>query len=494
MPGIQQSQGGYASFADVASAAGRRASALDRPVVCVQGLGFVGIAVAAAVAAAREPDGSPAFNVVGLDLPTPGGLAKVAAINASHLPLASTDDGLKAALRDSHREGNLVATVDEQVLSLASVTIMSIPLDVDQDGERPRFEFADFEAAIETLGRHMPSGSLIVVETTVPPGTCEKIVAPHLGAALADRGLEPDAIMVAHSPERVTPGEKYFDSVVNASHCYAGHTEEAADACEAFLAKFVNVEAHPLVRLPSTLASETMKVLENSYRAMTIAFVEEWARFAESVGVDLFEVVDAIRLRATHSNMREPGFGVGGYCLTKDPLLAEVAARELFELEGLEFPFSTQAVAVNEAMPLVSLRKLEAALEGGFAGKTVLLMGISYRAGVGDTRRSPSETFVRELESAGAHVICHDPLVTYWPELDREVPAAIPAADSIDAVVFAVRHPPYQRMDFEAWLHSARPVVLDACNLLSETQRDLLSDIGCRLVNIGRATEAWPRS
>ena len=106
---------------------------------------------------------------------------------------------------------------------------------------------------------------------------------------------------------------------------------------------------------------------ENSYRAVTIAFMEEWARFAESVGVDLFSVVDAIRKRPTHSNMRQPGFGVGGYCLTKDPLFATLASRDIFGDER-DFPFCRQAVALNNAMPLVSVDRLERELGSGSAG------------------------------------------------------------------------------------------------------------------------------
>jgi nucleotide sugar dehydrogenase len=486
----------YTSFAGLARALGRVPPRAERPVVCVQGLGFVGMAVAAAAAAARESDGTPSYHVVGLDLPHPSGMAKVEAINDFRLPLITTDEGLRNALSDAQDHGNLLATVDERVLRLASVTVVCIPFDVVNGEDGPTFEFEEFRAAIRTLGELMAPGSLLVVETTVPPGTCEKVVVPELGEALARRGLPEDAIMLAHSPERVTPGEAYLDSVVNASRCYAGHTEPAADACEAFLSKIVNVEAHPLVRLPSTVASETTKVLENSYRAMTIAFVEEWARFAESVGIDLFEVVDAIRMRSTHSNMREPGFGVGGYCLTKDPLLAAIAARELFNLEGIEFPFSTQAVAVNEAMPSVSFARLKDAFDGDLQGKTVLLMGVTYRAGIGDTRRSPSESFVRSLESAGALVSCHDPLLSYWPELDRPVSSAIPSTEGVDAIVFAVRHPSYREVDLHAWLDGGRPVVLDACNLLSGDQRALLEGLGSRVVSIGRGSpsEAWTRS
>src|SRR5439155_14626233 len=144
-----------------------------------------------------------------------------------------------------------------------------------------------------------------------------------------------------------------------------------------FLSCFINVRDYPLTRVGSTTASETGKLLENSYRATTIAFMEEWGRFAEANGIDLFEVIDAIRVRPTHSNMRQPGFGVGGYCLTKDPHFGAISARQLFGRSDLTFPFSTQAISVNAAMPIGTVDRLECLLGGSLRGKTVLLLGVA---------------------------------------------------------------------------------------------------------------------
>jgi UDP-N-acetyl-D-glucosamine dehydrogenase len=478
----------YSSFADFARALGREPAPGDRPVVFVQGLGFVGAAMAAAVADARDAAGDPSFNVVGVELSTPEGLAKVEAINAGRLPVASTDAKLARALAEASARGNLLATTDERAYELASVTVVDVPVDVVHQNGRPQASLESLKTAVRTLGRYMPPGSLVVVETTVPPGTTEKVVAPELANALAERGLPSDAVRLAHSYERVMPGERYFDSVVNFWRCYAGHTPEAADACEAFLSKVINVDSYPLTRLHSTTASETAKVLENSYRATTIALMEEWGRFAEAVGVDLFEVIEAIRIRPTHSNIRQPGFGVGGYCIPKDPLFAEIAARELYALD-MDFPFSTQAVALNRAMPLVSLVKLEALLGDGLAGRTIALMGVSYRPGVGDTRYSPSEAFVRGAQERGAAVIAHDPLVSTWPEVEMSVHNELPSLVGVDAVVFAVPHSVYAGLDLREWLGVARPAVLDASNVLSSAQRSLLRELGCRVASIGRGSD-----
>lgn len=478
----------YTSFSDLSAAVGRKAGVHERPVVCVQGLGFVGSAMAVAIADARRVDGSPCFNVVGVDLPTVEGRTKVEAINAGRLPVAATDRKLADALEAAHARGNLVATTDEQAYALASVTVVDVPLDVLETENGPTVSFDTFRAAIRTLGRIMPAGSLVVVETTVPPGMCDKVVAPELASALAERGLPDEALLIAHSYERVMPGDRYLDSIVNFWRNYAGLSPEAADACEKFLSQVVNVEEYPLTRLHSTTACETAKVLENSYRATTIALMEEWGRFAEAVGVDLFEVISTIRRRPTHSNMRQPGFGVGGYCLTKDPLLGAVSARELFELDGVEFPFSRMAVEINRQMPLVTLDMIDAMLDGGLDGKTLLLFGVSYRQDVADTRYSPSEVFVLGARERGANVICHDPLVTRWAELDMPVTTHIPSPDGVDALVFAVPHREYATLDLRGWLDGSRPVVLDANAVLSDAQRSLLREMGCRVGSIGRGT------
>ena len=279
------------------------------------------------------------------------------------------------------------------------------------------------------------------------------------------------------------PGDGYLDSIVSFWRIYAGHTPAAADACAQFLSKIIDVERYPLRRLQSTTATETAKVLENTYRATTIALMEEWGRFAEAVGVDLFEVISTIRRRPTHSNMRQPGFGVGGYCLTKDPLFAPVAARDLFGL-SLDFPFSEEAVRVNAQMPLVTLDKVDQIL-GGLDGRRLLVLGASYRGGVADTRHSPSAAFLAAAVARGADVVCHDPLVKEW-----EHPVApvneLPDPAGFDAVVFAVIHDEYLAIDLMGWFGDARPLVVDANHVLLDSQLRDAARTGCRVWCIGR--------
>ena len=290
--------------------------------VCIQGLGFVGAAMAVAVASVRDGAGAPVFAVVGIDQPTPAGRERVDILNSGKFPFSTMDEGLAKATAAAKAAGNLRATDDIGTFAEADIIVVDVNLDIDRSGDVPQVNFAPFRQAIRAIGDNIRPGALIIVETTVPPGTCDKIVVPELRAALENRGIAGDDFLLAHSYERVMPGENYLESITHFWRVFAGATAEAATACEKFLSDVIDTDTYPLTELDSLIASETAKVMENSYRATNIAFVEEWGRFAEAVGIDLFQVIDAIRVRPTHRNIRQPGFGVGGYCLTKDPLFA----------------------------------------------------------------------------------------------------------------------------------------------------------------------------
>lgn len=461
---------------------------LDRKTVCVQGLGFVGSAMALAIADAKDELGNPRYNVIGIDVPNEAGYKKASSINNGIFPFDNNDKKLKSAQKAAFQNGNLWATTDSQYFRYADVVVVDINLDVKYTKEhQPVLDLELFKNAMHTLGNYIKAGALIVVETTVPPGTCEKIVYPIICEEFSNRGIEKENIYIAHSYERVMPGENYFDSIVNFWRVYSGINRVSADKCQKFLESIISTETYPLTRLEKTTATEIAKVLENSYRATTIAFIEEWGRFSEVVGVDLFEVIDAIRMRPTHSNMRQPGFGVGGYCLTKDPYFAPLAAKEIFGLDNMEFPFSTKAVQVNNAMPLVSLNKIEALVGGSLEGKRLLILGVSYRQDVGDTRYSPTEIFVKEALSRGAFITCQDPLVKKWQEMDMEVLQEIPSFRGYDAIVFTVQHKQYRDIDFEKAVFEKNALIFDANCVLSKTQRKDIAHLeNIRFASIGR--------
>lgn len=454
--------------------------------VCIQGLGFVGLAMGVAIASARNASGNPLYRVIGVDLPVGEGKKRIEAINKGILPFENNDHKLAEKFKLAQSQGLLKATSDIEAYTEAEITLVSINLDIKDITTNPHVDLTGFKSAISILGEKMPAESLVIVETTVPPGTCEKIVLPIIHESVRRRGLPSGSIKVAHSYERVMPGDQYLDSIINYWRVFAGEDEEASIKCVEFLSSVINTKDYPLTRLKTMTSSEIGKVLENSYRAVNIAFIEEWGRFAEAVGVDLFDVVSAIRKRPTHSNMRQPGFGVGGYCLTKDPLFAKIAAKEIFQLSGFEFPFCEKAIQINNRMPLVTLDKIREHFKGALRDKRILLLGVSYRQDIGDTRYSPSQIFAEKMIAEGAVVVACDPLLDYWEEMRIPVQKEVPSFKGFDAVVFTVQHKEFRELDVLEKAKGSSPFIFDA-NAVLHTDRLLeLKAKGFHVGSIGR--------
>lgn len=390
-----------------------------KKVVVVQGLGFVGSVMGLVVANALTEE----YAVIGVDLPTPASYWKICSINEGVFPVLASDPKIPLYYDNTRKKKNYYATYDPYVYSKADVIVVDINLDVKkQTGagntlEDYHVDLTPFKKAIESIGNNCRPDVLVLVETTVPPGTSKKVVKPLIEECLQKRGLPSEELKVAHSYERVMPGPKYIDSIQNFYRVFAGTDEKSSDAAEKFLRTVIKTDEYPLTRLGNTNATEMAKVLENSFRAMNIAFMVEWSRFAEEAGVDIYEVVNAIRMRPTHKNIMLPGLGVGGYCLTKDPLLASWAKINLFG-SSEKLQQSEKGVHINDKMPLYAFEYLQSQFKGSLHGKKVLLLGVSYLNDVGDTRYTPVESFYDHLEIEGAITTLHDPHVLYWEEKD----------------------------------------------------------------------------
>ncbi len=474
----------------VAGLAEIRARAADKRVVVVQGLGFVGSAVAAVVAAARNPDGSPTYFVVGVDLATAGAYWKIAKLNEGKVPIASPDAEFDRLVHEAvNVTGNLCATGSQEAYGLAEVIVVDVHLDViDRAVRAPddiQINLAGFEAAIRAVGRGMRPDALVLVETTVPFGVCEKVILPALQQERSIRSIH-SPLYLAHAYERVMPGPRYIDSIRRFWRTFSGIDPASAQRARTFLDSFINTTEFPLRQLENTASSEMAKILENSFRAANIAFIHEWTLLAERAGINLWEVVDSIRVRkGTHDNMRYPGFGVGGYCLTKDSLLAQWSALNLFGSDHV-LSVTMEALRINHEMPLHSLGLLKELAGGELAGKRVLVCGISYLPDVADTRNSPTEIFVDELAKTGAEILVNDPCLLAWLERPdvQLAPDLLASLAHVDAVIFAVPHAAYRRL--EAGNFPKPLLIVDANNVLDDARARKLHAQGCRLAGVGK--------
>jgi len=393
----------------------------SKKIIVIQGLGFVGSVMSLVCANAINGD----YAVIGVDSPTKRGNKITDDLNKGIFPLVAEDPKIDQLFRKSIDKGNFFATTEMDAYKFADVIIVDINLDVEKEnystGELTDYnvDLSSFKKAISSIGENCKDDALILIETTVPPGTCDEVVKPIIHNCLKERYLSLDNIKIGHSYERVMPGPGYIDSIQNFYRVYSGIDEKSANAVESFLQTIICTDEYPLTRLENTNATEMAKVLENSYRAMNIAFMVEWSRFAEEAGVDLYEVVDAIRLRPTHSNLMYPGIGVGGYCLTKDALLASWARQNLID-QNESLSQSETAININDQMPRFAYEFLQKHYPK-FSDTKILLLGVSYRGDVGDTRYSPVENLYNYLSEAGANISCHDPYVKYWDEQSLEI-------------------------------------------------------------------------
>ena len=451
--------------------------------VVVQGLGFVGLAMSVAIASAKDENNEPLYNVIGLDLDNKQGIKKVSDINSNIFPLNSTDLLLENSFKQCLSNKNLRATTNPEVLANADFIIVDINLDVDIDKERGNIDFRGFIKAINTIGEYVRSDALVIIETTVPPGTTERIAYPLLKNKFDKRFSAETFPMLAHSYERVMPGPDYFNSITNFWRVYSGCNLESTKKCKKFLETIINTKKFEMKEVMSPTASETAKIMENSYRALNIAFIDEWTKFADLVEIDLFDVVSAIKVRPTHTNIMKPGLGVGGYCLTKDPLMGMVSLDQIFKKKS-EFPLSKLSVEINKEMPKNTFNKVMDNLSK--KRNKILVLGITYREDVADTRFSASEQLISLLLDKDLEVDCYDPMIKDSNISGLNLLNKLPKANNYSVIVLAVKHKNFLELKFDDWLLNFSGSVIDSNNVMDIKEIKKLRGLGINVKAIGR--------
>jgi nucleotide sugar dehydrogenase len=464
----------------------------DKKIVVIQGIGFVGVAMALVVA--NSMDGNRLrYAVIGVDLPDESSYWKIAMINKGLLPIQCADPKMTQYLDNATRNGNLMATCDSYAYSVADIIIVDVQLDVIKQNVTQQvgatLNIDSFKTAIEVIGKYMQPGTLVIVETTIPPGTCECIVKPILEKAFVMRGLPVDNLLISHSYERVMPGSNYIDSIQNYFRVLSGINEKSAKIAESFFKTIIDTVKYPLTIFDNTNASEIAKLLENTFRATNIALLQEWTVLAEKMGVNLFEVINAIRKRDTHRNIMFPGFGVGGYCLPKDPLFADRAAKELFKM-SLPMEMSLLAVAINDLMPRHVFNHIKA-YKSNLYSEGVAIFGISYSTGVADTRNTPVEIFYTYLFKENARIFLHDPIVKFWPEMNLSISNDLEEIldNNPSILVFTLRYLEYLSMDLNRFLQKLEGrtcLIVDCSNIFDDSKINLILDAGHDYIGIGK--------
>ena len=494
---------------------------MGREIVVVMGLGFVGAVMAAVIAdTVDKGNGRPSKFVIGMQRPSTRSFWKIPWINRGISPVSAEDPEVAPMIhRCVHEKKTLTATFTYEALKFADVVVVDIQCDYIKESlgnvRNGRADMEALEESIEKMAEHVPPEALILIETTVAPGTTEQIAYPIIKKAFKKRGIESDPLL-AHSFERVMPGRNYVASVREFWRVCSGVNEEAKERVVKFLSEIINIEKYPLTVLDRPIESETAKIVENSYRATILAFLDEWSTFAERNGVDLVKVIEAIKVRPTHSNIIFPGPGIGGYCLPKDGGLGIWAYQHIHGWQDDIFKITPLAIDINDTRALHVAQLTRDALRNmgrPIAAAEILLLGASYKEDVGDTRYSGSELIVRRLTEMGADMRVHDPYVLRWWEFEMqdEYPGDSrslkrffrgqeklkdlrveqdlkKALSGIDALIFAVRHKHYLNLDPDEVVRDAGgPIaVIDCFGILDDAKIRRYFELGCEVKGLGR--------
>jgi nucleotide sugar dehydrogenase len=494
---------------------------LGREIVVVMGLGFVGAVMAAVVADSTDSKTGKAMKyVIGMQRPSTRSFWKIPMFNSGVSPVKAEDPEVDTLIRRCVLERkNLVATYTYDALSLADVVVVDVQCDFLKQElgncRSGRAEIAALEESMRIIGEKVRPDCLVLIETTVPPGPTEYIAYPTMKKAFSARGILSEPLL-AHSYERVMPGKDYVKSIRDFWRVCSGINPESKARVERFLSDVLNVEKFPLTVLDRPIESETAKIVENSFRAAILAFMDEWSNFCEKNGVDLIKVINAIRVRPTHSNMIFPGPGIGGYCLPKDGGLGVWAYRHLMGYEDENFVITPEAIDVNDTRALHAVHLIRDALRNMgkiVAASVVAVLGASYREDVGDTRYSGSELMIRKIAEMGGDIRVHDPYVEHWWEFEAQDTYPSVGASwarffrnqeglrhlrvskdlggtlkGADAVVLAVRHAEYLGLDPDLVVEmTGAPVaVIDCFGILDDRKIRRFFELGCEVKGLGR--------
>jgi nucleotide sugar dehydrogenase len=498
------------------------ARAEGKEVVVVMGVGFVGAVMAAIVADTTDERGKPGKFVIGCQRPSTRSYWKIPMLNRGVSPVKAEDPEVDPMIRRCVLEKKtLTATFNSDCLKLADCVVVDVQCDYSKrslgDMRTGEVEMAALEATLRTIGEKIQPECLTLIETTVAPGTTEFVAWPILQRAFAARGISATPLL-AHSYERVMPGREYVASIRDFWRVCSGCDARARERVVKFLTEVLNTKQFPLTVLDRPIESETAKIVENSYRATTLAFLNEWSLFSERNGVDLTKVIKAIRVRPTHSNMIFPGPGIGGYCLPKDGGLGYWAYRHILGFDDGDqiFKMSTTAIDINDTRGLhVATLTRDALRNMGryIAGAEVLICGASYRQDVGDTRYSGSEVVVRRLTEMGADMRVHDPYVEHWFEFEEQDTYPAPghslarffrnqehlkelriqqdlktALHGVEAVILAVPHEPYLALgpDDVVRMAGGPLAVIDCFGILDDDKIRRYFELGCEVKGLGR--------
>jgi UDP-N-acetyl-D-glucosamine dehydrogenase len=373
--------------------------------ISVVGQGYVGLPLALAAVEAG-------YEVVGIDIDP----NKIVGLNSG---VSGIEDISSDELRSAFSSQKYTVISSCNFVAETSVILICVPTPLSKN-HQPDLEI--LKTATRDVGRSLKAGMLVIVESTIQPGTTRDVIVPILEK---ESGLKKDQFLVAYSPERIDPMNKKF-TIKNTPKLVAGLTPAAAVKAKEFYSKFID----QVDVCDSLEVAETAKLLENSFRLVNISFINELAMFCQKIGIDVNDVIKAASTKPYGFMPFYPSVGVGGHCIPVDPLYLAQAARQV----GAPTRFIELADEINLEMPTYFVGRASEML-GGLKDKKVLVIGVSYKPNVADVRETPVEALIRGLKKSGAVVHWHDDLVKSWND-----ETSVALGSGFDLAILATPH------------------------------------------------------
>jgi len=410
--------------------------------LAVIGLGYVGLPVACEFARIG-------FNVLGIDIQE----ERVKLINRGESPLVDLEPGLKELVAETVGSGRLRAATDYAGIQKCEVILICVETPVETDN-LPRYDA--LRSVLISLGKVLKRGTLVIVESTIAPGTMQSFVRPVL-EGYSDLRVNED-FYLGNCPERVMPG-RLLSNLRSLSRVIGGMTNETAETMAALYQHIVDADLDAV----DCVTAELVKTVENAYRDVQIAFANEIALICEQVGGDVWKVRRLVN-KSPGRQMLYAGSGVGGACIPKDPWLLASSVR------GSDVPLRIipAARSINEYMPIHMVKLIQGALAEsglGLEGAKILVMGYAYLENTGDTRNSPTQVLASRLREMQVEVILHDPFVPAYQGSVMEM------ARNCDTAVLMVKHQEYRSLDLNALRQVLRfPILVDGRGFYDEKE------------------------
>ena len=386
-------------------------------------------------------------------------------------PIKSNDKNFdKLVKKISMKKLSLSTNIND--IKKTSTVVVSVGFDLTK-----RNSINNLKKLFKQIGQIIEENTLIIFETTVLPGTSENIILPILKKEIEKRDLNFGKIYFSYSFERITPGKNYIQSL-NSNRCYSSKDLKSKKETLSFLKLFIDTKKNKLDYFDSLIDCETTKIIENSYRALNIAFIDEWVKFGNENNLDINKILNVIRLRKTHSNIMRPGIGVGGYCLTKDLLFGNLS-NIYFRKKKTDFPLTLKAKSINQNMFKTSLDFIKKNVK--IKNKKILILGVSYKEDIFDLRLSPSMSLVKGLMKYTRKVFLYDPFLEIND--NSKFLNKIPAFKNFDIIIFSNAHEQIKNISFKQF--EKKVYYFDLNNVLSYKMINRFRDNKIKLKVLG---------